>query len=62
MNKDNYYKYLRKKHLKEKCDQYAGKKKLKPIHPVIVFLLTFFGSLVAMAVIGFIITVISLIL
>ena len=55
MNKDNYYKYLRKKHLKEKCDQYAGKKKLKPTHPVIVFLLIFLGSLATIAVLSFIV-------
>ena len=55
MNKENYYKYLRKKHLKEKCDQYAGKKKPKPKHPFIVFLLTFLGSLATIAVLSFIV-------
>jgi hypothetical protein len=55
MNKDSYHKYLRKKHLKEKCDQHAGKKKLKPMRPTIVFLLTFLGSLTTIAVLSFIV-------
>tara|TARA_R110002020_G_scaffold242856_1_gene456331 strand:- start:321 stop:491 length:171 start_codon:yes stop_codon:yes gene_type:complete len=51
----NRRQFLRKKHLKEKCDQYAGKKKFKPKHSFIVFLLTFLGSLATIAVLSFIV-------
>ena len=55
MNKESYHKYLRKKHLRDQCDRYTGKKKLKPTHPFIVFLLTFLGSLATIAVLSFIV-------
>jgi len=45
MNKHGYYKYLRKKHLKEQCDRQFGKKRLKPAHPVVVFFTLLIGSL-----------------
>jgi|TARA_R110000851_G_scaffold152538_1_gene294245 hypothetical protein len=56
MNKAGYYRYLRKKHLREQCDQHAGKKRLQPMHPFIVFVLTLLGSLATIAVLGFIVS------
>ena len=55
MNKESYYKYLRKKHLRDQCDRLTGKKKLKPMRPTVVFLLTFLGCLVTVAVFSFIV-------
>tara|TARA_R110000824_G_scaffold177924_2_gene357457 strand:- start:13 stop:192 length:180 start_codon:yes stop_codon:yes gene_type:complete len=56
MNKAGYYKYLRKKHLREQCNWYAGKKRLKPMPPFIVFVSTLLGSLVSVALLGFIVS------